>query len=90
MKNLYFLNFKYIFINTICIMLLQGHLALASPCDYIDTMLDDHPSYLSAFNNYHNVLMSGPGPLPEATRHYIALIVSYYILLQPGIGGMIP
>ena len=35
-----------------------------------------HSKYLESFDTVHQFLLTGDGPLPQADRHYIAIMVS--------------
>ena len=43
--------------------------------DALSSGFDRFPSYCDIFQETHSTLLSGNGPLPEASRHFIARMV---------------
>ena len=46
---------------------------------------DRFPTYCDIFQETHTTLLSGNGPLPEATRHFIARIVNIWLYIRGGL-----
>ena len=44
----------------------------------LTTGFDRFPTYCDIFQETHTTLLSGNGPLPEATRHFIARMVNIW------------
>lgn len=48
--------------------------------DHVSQVIGYHPSYLEHFLKIQTFIMHGDGPLPYDYRHYLAIIVSVYII----------